>query len=314
MAENRGTPRRKPKNKVETGSANKDKNKQQPLAPPSTPPTPTPKRRPINPDRNRNISSVRSFPSIDNRFNLDDRDFEQTKMLMANIVASLPQHHSSKYAAFLLAGFTGCKEDCDQLVREYDMEKLILKAQNSAFKIIESEEKCYSKLREDTVCTIETALAKGMTTANACYLAGIIPLTLDNWLNKGREDSVNGEFGTNCAKVLYRISRAKPKGELVLLDTIHDAALGRSLTEDKVETQDGIVPVHKRIRITKRQWQAAAWILERTRREHYGKDAKIDDNSKVSASEEAEGIMQALDMLINNQVENLEELTEGSEE
>lgn len=258
---------------------------------------PTPRRRPIKKKDNG------SCPSQD--FEVAERGPLNAKQRrFIKWFACLNDNEHARYVAFLLAGFTGCKEDCDRMFANPRMQKLITSVRKTEFTITKTDSR--SKLNEKTCRIIETALSKGMVTCNACLLAGIEEPTFYGWISKGQADLMNGKLDSNHLKFYHRVNQAKPKGELVLLDTIHDAALGQGSSESKVERTEGPgVPIEKRITVTKRQWQAAAWILERTRREHYGKDS-VPEKQGISAKEEAKEILSALDLLVNNTVDGPE--------
>ena len=294
-----GTPRRK---SDETGSGQNtvDDGNQKPES------KPTPKRRKPKTDEQKKISSWRTP--------LEDLIVPRGGSLTARQQAFVKHYtylsgdYNSRYIAFLLAGFTGCKEDCDLLMMDDRIQKAIRRRRISKFQIDDSQLDLRSKMTEKNVRIIETALSKGMTIANSFLLANIEPAAHTSWMAKGKAAIQEGKLEDNYSKVFYRLTQAKPKGELVLLESIHDAAIGNGFSENKIERIAGPgVPVEKMIRTQKRQWQAAAWILERTRRENYGKDV-VPEKEGADTQEEAGKIFEALDLLINNQIENLESL------
>lgn len=95
------------------------------------------------------------------------------------------------------------------------------------------------------------AVAMGLPRDTAAKLARISPATLYSWLAKGRA----GEPG--FTEFFERVKEAEARGEAELVNVIREAA--------------------------PRQWQAAAWLLERRRPEAYARrdNAAMPDEDRV---------------------------------
>ena len=109
-----------------------------------------------------------------------------------------------------------------------------------------------TKLNQETIDEITLYVENGMTNQDACKMAGIAPTTLYRWL---REQSNDLQVSLSEAMELARIRRKER-----MLQTIFDAA------------SNGC-------------WQAAAWYLERTCPEEYGKPDRYHDQGITEAVE-----------------------------
>jgi hypothetical protein len=106
------------------------------------------------------------------------------------------------------------------------------------------------------VADVTTALAGGMYADDAARLAGIAPSTLYGWLRRGR--LAEAEHDTTGAKLcpddapfvelLEAVERARSQARRAALEVIRSAAEAGT-------------------------WQAAAWYLERTAPDKYGRGA-----------------------------------------
>lgn len=99
-----------------------------------------------------------------------------------------------------------------------------------------------SKLSPEVAASIIATLEKGNTRSCAAYTAGISPRTLANWMARGRK----GERAFDAFFASVRQAELKAEAELVA--NIREAS--------------------------KKNWQAAAWILEKRSQCDWGNHAK----------------------------------------
>lgn len=230
-------------------------------------------------------------------------DLSPKENMLIKIFSHLPDNENSKYIAYMKAGYYGNKVECDNLFADERIIEGIKKYKNDhniiIFPPLGGKGKD-SLLTEELTCKLENALSKGMSIVSACNMMGIGQVAFYRWLKTGQDDIERRNYETPYAKFYYRIEVAKPKGELVLLDCIHDAAFGNLDNEFRRETitSGDSDPIEKTVVVRKRQWQAAAWILERTRKKTYSKDGQEQDVINITPEEEAKEMKGALDMLL----------------
>jgi hypothetical protein len=242
---------------------------------------------------------------------------------LVKIYCNLPQEKNSRYIAYMRAGYRGSKELCDEIFESEKIQKAITKYKEQEHVISHPSTRKTTptnnpnfghhlpKLTEEITKKIEDNIGKGMSNANVANLVGIEPDTFYTWMRKGKEAINNEEFESPYARFVYRIKRARAAGEANLLGNIHDAAFGNAISETKEETNDE--GYGKTVTKVKRHWPAAAWLLERTRPDLYGKNAKPVVEEK-DATEQAQEIYEALNMLTKTVNEDEEKEEENSED
>lgn len=136
-------------------------------------------------------------------------------------------------------------------------------------------------------------LKQRLPISRACQLAGITYSTYRNWMIRGK-DPKNPVHQSFRAKV----RQIEAGNEREALDIIRAVAKGGGkIVETKVV--HGKMGGTERTRVVKQahpQWTAAAWYLERTMKDSYGKDAVQADKVK-SADEIAKEVKDAVDAL-----------------
>jgi len=105
------------------------------------------------------------------------------------------------------------------------------------------------KYTEEIIRQIEGSIKRGVSQTKTCDLVGISDDTFFRWMKKK-------EFSE-------RIKKARANKIAFLLDNIRTAGLGELIVKcDKCGEE-------KRVTIPTRQWQALAWILERTEADEF---------------------------------------------
>lgn len=147
-----------------------------------------------------------------------------------------------------------------------------------------------SSLTEETVDDIVRMLERGAYLTHAAAAVGVDRRTLYRWLEQGGKDLAEGR-NTEEATFHSRVAQARAKGRVAMCQVIDDAA--------------------------KRDWRAAAWMLERTDPELFGEkiemtrrpeargDAPPPDSSGAIAGE---GGGDPLEVLSDGELELLERL------
>jgi len=110
-----------------------------------------------------------------------------------------------------------------------------------------------SKLTAKMIERIAGAIEKGMPAATVCRGVGIAPKTYYDWLKKGRDN-----YSPIYKRFLIAIDKANLKAEEELLQ---------------------IIKKH-----STKQWQAAAWIMERRFRDRWGREGYDSDKGKPDDS------------------------------
>lgn len=241
----------------------------------------------------------RVFPDVDPQTPLNKHEIEMIK-----IYCHSPQEPDSKYIAFMKAGYLGTKDDCDALFATVRIKKGIQRYNQKEHIILPNK---YRLLTEKLTQKLEQALIKGMTNGDACKVVGLLEPVFYRWVKEGKAAYELDDFDNPLSKFYFRATRARAIGEDNLLECIYASALGKGIAEEKVETiENNGVPIRKIVNIRKRQWQAAAWLLEKTRRNKYGKEEKTVET--VDPQVESENIASALKMLTETQIEEEEKL------
>ena len=120
-----------------------------------------------------------------------------------------------------------------------------------------------SKLTPETVQKICENIRLGLRYNDAALAAGISYDTFYSWRKKG-EAAKSGKY----TEFLKAVKRAEAEGERALVARIQKAA------QDEYNKETGDL-------ISRGQWTAAAWILERRHREKWGR--QLDLTSKGDA-------------------------------
>ncbi len=139
-------------------------------------------------------------------------------------------------------------------------------------------------------------LKSGMRIGEAAKLVGISQSTIQNWTRRGNA----GE--KNYVLITQALREAEAEAEKELLEAIRQAGTVRLEYEESIEER--VVDEHgnesrKTIVKTKTkfpQFQAAAWILERTRPEVYRSDREIEGVDMVDIAQEIEAMKQISDV------------------
>ncbi len=260
--------------------------------------------KPSNSQKNTSAPKIRK-PGPNGKLN-------KKQKLLVEQYCHLPHEKNSRYIAYMKAGYRGSKILCDDIFETAKIKNAISNYKSDKRIIDDPETRAnkknagsmsghtLSKLNEDIMVKIETHIGMGMSYRNVSALVGIAPVTFHSWVRKGKEDIENQDFDSDYTSFYYRLKKAHSKGEAELLGCLYDAAYGRSTTETKNETNtDGET---KTIEIVRRQWQAAAWLLERTRPKLYSKMAiELEDTESMSSEEMAEQTLSMLNSMISMQ-------------
>jgi Homeodomain-like domain-containing protein len=148
-----------------------------------------------------------------------------------------------------------------------------------------------SSLTEETVADIVRMLERGAYLTHAAAAVGVDRRTLYRWLEQGGADVSAGKRSEE-ADFFHRVGQARARGRVAMCQVIDDAA--------------------------KRDWRAAAWMLERTDPELFGEKIEVNrrpeargDAPPVDGSGAVEGDGETgdpLDVLSDGELELLEKL------
>ena len=100
-----------------------------------------------------------------------------------------------------------------------------------------------SRLTEPVRTALLAAIRSGCPYSYACAAAGVSYSTFLNWTRQGRSDLTAGDTATAFAAFLLAVKRAEAEGVAARLEIINEAA--------------------------RRNWAAAAWVLERRLPQHF---------------------------------------------
>lgn len=181
-----------------------------------------------------------------------------------------------------------------------------------------------SKFTPDRVKIIIEALEKHQYLDTACALAGISTETYYNWLDKAEAYNNNNkdnnarnignkqldQEATSYLQFLESVKHAQARSESGLLGRIDEAGSVATMIEQKTTTRtlkDGSQTVEQVERWKPPDWQANAWILERTKYAKYGQHSSLDIQQagvvfierlqKARAAQVVEGEFREIDQL-----------------
>ena len=150
------------------------------------------------------------------------------------------------------------------------------------------------------------ALRNRLPLLRCSEMAGISYATYRNWMKLGKEPDKNPLH----ARFRFRVKHIVATNEQEALDIIRTAAKGgHQVVESKVTTGFKGTETTRIVKTALPVWTAAAWYLERTNREEYGRDA-TPESQKKSAEEQAQEVRDAIRALSQTvPIEDLEEET-----
>jgi transposase-like protein len=140
-------------------------------------------------------------------------------------------------------------------------------------------------INEPKVEALLQALNAGHYVERASRMSGISLTTIYRWLDEGRTEKENIEAGnppTDRGQAYFELAEAIQKAR--------EAAAHRAMLTIQKAAQDGT-------------WQAAAWYLERTDREHYGRYTQVAgaDGGAVKLNVTVEDMEKVLKELIDQE-------------
>jgi hypothetical protein len=124
-----------------------------------------------------------------------------------------------------------------------------------------------AQLEDPKVKILLQALTAGNYIEVACSFAGLAPSTVYRWLERGRAERASQELGNKA--------NAKEKPYLDLCESVEKAratAVLRNMTIIQTAANNG-------------QWQAAAWWLERSMPNQYGRRIQAEVSNPVSVKD-----------------------------
>ena len=231
---------------------------------------------------------------------------------------TLSDTDDNKVIAYIKSGKSGNLEKIIKFFEREDVKKYITKTRKKQQRIDHAVTDYYSDktqtkktlLTEENIQLIESCLSQSMSMNSTASLLNISTGTLYNWLRKGHDDIENEMYDTPYAYVVSRIEKARAKGELSLLKLITDTSFGNGYDEiktDETDLPDGNT-IKKTVKIKRKNWRAAAWLLEKTRPTQYGSNNQVipDDEDDTSNKNNDELLIHnALKMLTSTTTEDI---------
>lgn len=143
-------------------------------------------------------------------------------------------------------------------------------------------------LENAKVVALLKALSTGHYVERAASLSGISAPTIYRWLDEGRKEKESQEAGNPPTE--------RGQSYLVLAEAItvaREAAANRAMAAIQSAAKEGT-------------WQAAAWYLERTDREHYGRVTQVSgtDGGAVKFQVTVEDVERVLKEIIDDELKN----------
>jgi len=139
-----------------------------------------------------------------------------------------------------------------------------------------------TKFSDEIKGRILVAIEHGAYMETAAAHAGIAKDTLYRWLKQGARDRDDGR-NTQLSEFSMSVDQALAKAELIDLQTISKFAAGFEVVTQKIETvvdkQGNVLHTRRQTeeRKMRRDWQAAAWKLERRYPSKYGRRVAFTD-------------------------------------
>lgn len=155
-----------------------------------------------------------------------------------------------------------------------------------------------TKFTRHTRARFYAALSERIPATRAARVAGTSKDTYMNWMRMGRDEPerypVHAEFRR-------RVIEIRRKLEAESLDIISRAARGGDeVVETTVKITKGGPEVTRTRKKERKQWQAAAWYLERTWPEDYAQKHIIPDSDQRSPQDVAQDIRDTFNLMMGS--------------
>jgi hypothetical protein len=122
---------------------------------------------------------------------------------------------------------------------------------------------------------IVNAVAAGVSLACAAELAGISPLSVKEWIQRGKGEDPDRPPTPLYTSFSQAVIRAKAQDETRRVARINQAGQGGAVIYRKTTTMaDGRIITEERL--APPDWQADAWHLERSKPEDWGRKDRVD--------------------------------------
>jgi len=130
------------------------------------------------------------------------------------------------------------------------------------------------KYCEEIVVQLEEAIKSGLSDKKSCDLVGINKVTFYRWQNKYLQDdkTPNPVYKSNLSN---RLKKARAEKCKLYAEMIKTAGIGEFEATCPHCNEKHI------IKLPQKQWQAIAWLAERTEFDEFGARQKIDSNIAV---------------------------------
>lgn len=126
------------------------------------------------------------------------------------------------------------------------------------------------ELTPEVHAIIVETVAKGNYKSTAAACAGIHGSTLHRWLELGQKD-LEEEIDSPYSRLCHGVYMASGKAEAEALGQIRQAAEGYEEERHESSFTDESGAAQKSVTTLKKEWQAAAWFLERKHPDRFGR-------------------------------------------
>jgi len=126
------------------------------------------------------------------------------------------------------------------------------------------------ELTQEVHAIIVETVAQGNYKSTAAACAGIHASTLHRWLELGQND-LEQNIDSPYSRLCHGVYMATGKAEAEALGQIRQAAAGYEEERHESSYTDETGATQKSITTVKKEWQAAAWFLERKHSDRFGR-------------------------------------------
>ena len=136
-----------------------------------------------------------------------------------------------------------------------------------------------TKLTPELTEELAGYIAKGLSNKDACERVHISEDTFYRWLNRGEKATKD----TDLCVFYESIQKARIDFKRTHLENIERAAIEQSekVVEIIRQTPSGDRYIERKTETVSGQWQASAWLLERTDPDQFGRRQRIEHDGKI---------------------------------
>lgn len=147
------------------------------------------------------------------------------------------------------------------------------------------------KLTDELIVQARGHFAKGLTVKDTAALLNVSEGQVYAWQRQGEKDAADDRGDTLAAKFSEAITRGRAEAREKMVAVLMDAAIGYTQEVEKFDTKTGEVKTVTEV--VAKDWRAAAFFLERTDRDNWGRHVEDGKGAAGAAGEPVDIVPEA---------------------